>query len=64
MRTIMHMTAKRITITRITATAIHKQDKFAEDAVNDALDSVLDNGVAIRQALSDVARLLELRARR
>jgi multiple sugar transport system substrate-binding protein len=49
---------------RITATAIHKQDKFAEDAVNDALDSVLDNGVGIRQALSDVARLLELRARR
>ncbi|HEY9027931.1 MAG TPA: extracellular solute-binding protein [Burkholderiaceae bacterium] len=49
---------------RITATAVHKQDKFAEDAVNDALDSVLDDGVGIRQALSDAARLLELRARR
>jgi multiple sugar transport system substrate-binding protein len=48
----------------ITATAVHKQAKFAEDAVNDALDSVLDDGVPIPRALSDVARLLELRARR
>jgi multiple sugar transport system substrate-binding protein len=48
----------------ITATAVHKQAKFAEDAVNAALDSVLDDGMNIRQALSDVARLLELRARR
>ena len=49
---------------RISATFVHKQDKFAEDAVNDALDSVLDDGVSVRKALSDVARLLELRARR
>jgi len=48
----------------ITATAVHKQAKFAEDAVNVALDSVLDDGVPIPKALSDVARLLELRARR
>ena len=48
----------------ITATAVHKQAKFAEDAVNVALDSVLDDGVPIPQALSDVAKLLELRARR
>ena len=48
----------------ITAKAAHKQAKFAEDAVNAALDSVLDDGVDIRQALADVARLLELRARR
>ena len=48
----------------ITATAVHKQAKFAEDAVNAALDSVLDDGMPIPQALSDVARLLELRAKR
>ena len=30
----------------ITATAVHKQAKFAEDAVNAALDSVLDDGSA------------------
>jgi multiple sugar transport system substrate-binding protein len=48
----------------ITASAVHKQAKFAEDAVNVALDSVLDDGVPINQALSDVARLLERRARR
>ena len=48
----------------ITATAVHKQAKFAEDAVNAALDSVLDDGMDIKKALADVARLLELRARR
>ena len=49
---------------RITATAVHKQSKFAEDAVNAALDSVLDDGVSISRALSETARLLELRAKR
>jgi multiple sugar transport system substrate-binding protein len=48
----------------ITATAVHKQAKFAEDAINGELDSVLDDGKDIGQALSDAARLLELRARR
>jgi multiple sugar transport system substrate-binding protein len=48
----------------ITATAVHKQAKFAEDAVNAELDSVLDDGKDIKQALADAARLLELRARR
>ena len=48
----------------ITATAVHKQTNFAEDAVNAELDYVLDDGKDIRQALSDAARLLELRARR
>jgi len=48
----------------ITATAVHKQAKFAEDAVNAELDSVLDDGKDIGQALADAARLLQLRARR
>ena len=48
----------------ITATAVHKQTNFAEDAVNAELDNVLDDGKDIRQALADAARLLELRARR
>jgi multiple sugar transport system substrate-binding protein len=48
----------------ITATAVHKQSNFAEDAVNAALDTVLDDGKDIGQALSEVARLLELRAKR
>ncbi|MBC7665043.1 MAG: extracellular solute-binding protein [Caulobacter sp.] len=48
----------------ITATAVHKQTNFAEDAVNAELDYVLDDGKDIGQALSDAARLLELRARR
>jgi multiple sugar transport system substrate-binding protein len=48
----------------ITATAVHKQTNFAEDAVNTELDNVLDDGKDIRQALADAARLLELRARR
>ena len=48
----------------ITATAVHKQAKFAEDAVNAELDSVLDDGKDIGQALADAARILELRARR
>jgi multiple sugar transport system substrate-binding protein len=48
----------------ITATAVHKQSNFAEDAVNAELDDVLDDGKDIRQALADVARLLELRAKR
>ncbi len=48
----------------ISATAVHKQSNFAEDAVNAELDNVLDDGKDIRQALADAARLLELRARR
>ena len=48
----------------ITATAVHKQSNFAEDAVNAELDNVLDDGKDIRQALADAASLLELRARR
>ena len=48
----------------ITATAVHKQSNFAEDAVNAELDDVLDDGKDIKQALADVAKLLELRARR
>ena len=48
----------------ITATAVHKQTNFAEDAVNAELDYVLDDGKDIGRALSDAARLLELRARR
>ena len=48
----------------ITATAVHKQSNFAEDAVNAELDNVLDDGKDIKQALADAAKLLELRARR
>jgi multiple sugar transport system substrate-binding protein len=48
----------------ITATAVHRQSNFAEDAVNTELDYVLDDGKDIKQALSDVARLLERRAKR
>ena len=48
----------------ITATAVHKQSNFAEEAVNSELDNVLDDGKDIRQALADAARILELRARR
>ncbi|MEO5687998.1 MAG: extracellular solute-binding protein [Burkholderiaceae bacterium] len=48
----------------ITATAVHRQSNFAEDAVNTELDYVLDDGKDIKQALSDVARLLERRAHR
>jgi multiple sugar transport system substrate-binding protein len=48
----------------ITATAVHKQSNFAEDAVNAELDQVLDDGKDVRQALADAARLLETRARR
>jgi len=48
----------------ITATAVHKQTNFAEDAVNAELDNVLDDGKDIKQALADAARLLQLRARR
>ena len=59
-----HTPCGRRAFRRTTATAVHKQAKFAEDAVNAALDSVLDDGMPIGQALSDVARLLELRAKR
>ena len=48
----------------ITATAVHKQTNFAEDAVNAELDNVLDDGKDIKQALADAAKLLELRAKR
>jgi multiple sugar transport system substrate-binding protein len=48
----------------ITATAVHKQTNFAEDAVNAELDNVLDDGKDIKQALADAASLLALRARR
>jgi multiple sugar transport system substrate-binding protein len=48
----------------ITATAVHRQDKFAEDAVNTELDYVLDDGKDIGLALADAARLLERRAHR
>jgi len=48
----------------ITATAVHKQSNFAEDAVNAELDNVLDDGKDIKQALADAAKLLQLRAKR
>jgi multiple sugar transport system substrate-binding protein len=48
----------------ITATAVHRQAKFAEDVVNTELDYVLDDGKDIRVALADAARLLERRAHR
>ena len=48
----------------ITATAVHRQAKFAEDVINTELDYVLDDGKDIRVALADAARLLERRARR
>jgi multiple sugar transport system substrate-binding protein len=48
----------------ITASAVHRQAKFAEEAVNTELDYVLDDGKDIKQALSDAARLLERRAHR
>ena len=48
----------------ITATAVHRQAKFAEDVINTELDYVMDDGKDIRVALSDAARLLERRAHR
>jgi multiple sugar transport system substrate-binding protein len=48
----------------ITATAVHRQTNFAEEAINTELEYVLDDGKDIRQALSDAARLLERRAHR
>jgi multiple sugar transport system substrate-binding protein len=48
----------------ITATAVHRQTNFAEEAINTELEYVLDDGKAIRRALSDAARLLERRAHR
>lgn len=49
---------------RISATQVHKQDKFAEEVIDTELDNVLARGKEIRQALADAQRLLERRAHR
>ena len=49
---------------RIAATPTHKQNYFAEEAVNMELDLVMDEGKDIEQALADAAALLARRANR
>lgn len=49
---------------QMTATAVHRQNSFADEVVGTELDNVLDRGKPIDQALADAARLLERRARR
>lgn len=49
---------------RITATQAHKQNNFAEEVINTALENVLDHGHEIGRALADAARLLQRRALR
>lgn len=49
---------------RITAPAVHKQDRFAEEVINTELDKVLLRGKDIPTALGDAERLLKQRARR
>jgi len=49
---------------RISAMAVHKQNRFAEEVINTELDNVLDRGKDIAQALADAASLLERRAHR
>jgi len=49
---------------QISATPVHKQNNFAEEAINTELDYVLDDGKDIGLALADAARLLERRAHR
>lgn len=47
---------------KITATAVHKQNNFADEVIGTALDGVLDHGRDIGASLAEAARLLERRA--
>lgn len=47
---------------KITATAVHKQNNFAEEVIGAALDGVLERGRDIGTSLADAQRLLERRA--
>ncbi len=49
---------------RITAVAVHKQDRFAEEVINTELDKVLLRGKDVASALGDAERLLRQRANR
>lgn len=49
---------------RITATAVHKQNSFADEVIGTELDNVLDRGKDIASALGDAERLLQRRANR
>lgn len=49
---------------RITATAVHKQNSFADEVIGTELDNVLDRGKDIASALGDAERLLQRRALR
>jgi len=49
---------------RITATAVHKQNSFADEVIGTELDNVLDRGKDIASALGDAERLLQRRAKR
>jgi multiple sugar transport system substrate-binding protein len=49
---------------RISAVAVHKQDRFAEEVVNTELDKVLLRGKDVASALGDAERLLQQRAHR
>ncbi len=49
---------------RMTATAVHRQNSFADEVIGTELDNVLDRGKSIPQALADAQRLLERRAKR
>ena len=49
---------------RITALALHKQNKFAEEVTNAELDNVLAYGKPIAEALGDAQELLAQRAHR
>jgi multiple sugar transport system substrate-binding protein len=54
----------RETACRIRAVAVHKQDAFADEVLNTALDQVLDRGQDIAPALADAAQVLQRRALR
>lgn len=57
-------TTWRTAAQHITALAVHKQDRFADEVVNTELDKVLLRGKDIPSALGDAERLLRLRANR
>jgi multiple sugar transport system substrate-binding protein len=48
----------------ITATAVHKQNSFADEVIGTELDKVLERGKDIASALGDAERLLQRRANR
>lgn len=54
----------REAVRNISAVEVHKQDAFAGEVIDSALDQVLDAGKPVAQALADAERLLARRAHR